>query len=143
MTNAFRMTIGVEPGGVARVNAAFAEFADAHGVPIAVRRSLQVVLDDLLTNTVTYGFKGRAGGEVSVEAELHPDRVSVTLTDDGRPFDPFAVAAPDTTLSIELRRIGGLGIHLVRKMMDEISYERRGDHNVVVLVKRLTGGNAG
>jgi serine/threonine-protein kinase RsbW len=139
MTNAFRMTIGPDWGEVARVNAAFAEFADAHGLPATVRRSLNVALDELLTNTLLYGFAGPEGGEVTVDVELRPDRVSVTLTDDGRPFDPFAMAAPDTALPVEERRIGGLGIHLVRGMMDEVSYHRRADRNVVVLTKRLTG----
>jgi anti-sigma regulatory factor (Ser/Thr protein kinase) len=72
-----------------------------------------------------------------MELELDHERLKLTLTDDGPPFDPFSQAAPDTTLSIEDRPIGGLGIHLVRKLMDEISYERRDGHNVVVLVKRL------
>jgi anti-sigma regulatory factor (Ser/Thr protein kinase) len=139
MTNGFRMSIGTEPGGVARVGAAFAGFADAHGLREGVRRSLHVALDELLKNTIAYGFKGRpeGSGEVTVEVEQRADRVSVTLTDDGKPFDPFAAVAPDTTLSVEVRRIGGLGIHLVRKMMDEVGYERRGDRNVVVLTKYL------
>ena len=143
MRPGFRMTIGADPGEVARVNAAFAEFADAHAVPASIRRSMNVVLDELLNNTISYGFAGREGGEVTVEAELSPDRLSVTLTDDGRPFDPFGMAAPDTTLPVEERRIGGLGIHLVRRMMDEVSYQRRADRNVVVLVKLLTGGMTG
>ena len=77
---------------------------------------------------------------MTVEVELSPDRLSVTLTDDGTPFDPFGAAAPDTALSVEERRIGGLGIHLVRRMMDEVSYHRRDDRNVVVLGKRLRAG---
>jgi len=139
MTNALHMTIGADPGEIARVSAAFAEFADAHALPASVRRSLQVALDELLKNTVAYGFKGRqvGSGEVTVEVERRADRVSVTITDDGKPFDPFATVAPDTTLSVEVRRIGGLGIHLVRQMMDEVGYERRGDRNVVVLTKYL------
>jgi serine/threonine-protein kinase RsbW len=140
MRPGFRMTIGVDPGEVARVNSAFAEFADAHALPASVRRSMHVVLDELLNNAIAYGFAGRGGGEVTVEAELRADRVCVTLTDDGQPFDPFGMAAPDTGLSVEQRRIGGLGIHLVRRMMDEVSYHRRADRNVVVLGKRLTAG---
>jgi serine/threonine-protein kinase RsbW len=139
MTNAFRMTIGPDRGGVARVNAAFAEFAEAHALPASVRRSLNVALDELLTNTMLYGFAGREGGAVSVQVELRPDLVSVTLIDDGRPFDPFGGAAPDTGLPVEERRIGGLGLHLVQRLMDEVSYQRRADRNVVVLAKRLTG----
>jgi serine/threonine-protein kinase RsbW len=133
MPPGFRLTIGAGHGEVARANAAFAEFAEAHGLPAAVRRSMQVALDELLHNAIAHG----GGGEVTVEVELLTDRVSVTLTDDGRPFDPFAMAAPDTLLSTQARRIGGLGIHLVREMMDEVSYQRRGDRNVVVLAKRL------
>ena len=131
------MTVSADPGEVARVAAAFAEFADRQALPAAVRRSLQIALDELLNNTVVYGFPGRQGGEVTVEVELGPDRVAVTLTDDGRPFDPFELDAPDTMLSTQERRIGGLGIHLVRQMMDEVSYQRRGNLNVEVLAKRL------
>jgi anti-sigma regulatory factor (Ser/Thr protein kinase) len=109
-------------------------------VPASVRRSIHIVLDELLHNTIVYGFAGRKGGEVTVEVELLADRVSVTLSDDGRPFDPFGRAAPDTTLSVDERRIGGLGIHLVRQMMDEVSYQRRAGRNVVVLAKRLPAG---
>ncbi len=61
------------------------------------------------------------------------------LTDNGRPFNPFGTAPPDVALSIEQREIGGLGIHLVRQMMDEVSYHRRTDHNVVILAKLLDG----
>ena len=134
------MTIGADLGQVARVGAALAEFADAHGVPVAVRRSVNVVLDELLTNTLSYGFSGRESGEVTIDVELGADRLSVTLSDDGRPFDPFGVDAPDTAPSVEERRIGGLGIHLVRRMMDEVSYHRRADRNVVTLTKLLSGG---
>lgn len=149
MTNAFRMTIGADRGEIARVNAAFAKFADLHALPASVRRSVQVALDELLTNTIVYGFAGRADGEgeASVEVELRPDRVSLRLTDDGRPFDPFGMAppaaAPDVALPAAERRIGGLGIHLVRGMMDEVSYQRRADRNVVLLAKLLPGGGGG
>ena len=69
MRPGFRITIGADPGQVARVNAAFAEFADAHAVPVSVRRSMNVVLDELLTNTLSYGFAGRESGEVTVDVE--------------------------------------------------------------------------
>jgi anti-sigma regulatory factor (Ser/Thr protein kinase) len=140
MRPGFRMTIGADRGEIAKINAAFAEFADAHGLPASVRRSVHVALDELLSNTMAHGFAGRDGGEVTVEAVLRTDRVCVTITDDARPFDPFGMAAPDTALPAEERGIGGLGIHLVRRIMDEVSYHRRADRNVVVLTKRLTPG---
>ena len=140
MQASFRVSIGADLGEVARVQETFGEFAETHGVPAAVRRTMNVVLDELLANTVTYGLADKAGGTATIDVELHGDRLVVTLTDDGTPFDPFGRAAPDTTLSVEDRPIGGLGIHLVRQLVDEVSYHRRGDRNIVVLVKRLAGG---
>ena len=66
--------------------------------------------------------------------------VTVPISAAGPPFDPLAYATPDTGLSVAARGIGGLGIHLVRQMMDEVSYRREGDRNVVVLVKRTGEG---
>ena len=139
MRPSFSLTIGTDPGQVARVSAAFAEFAAAHALPAPVRRSVSVALDELLHNTIAYGFAGRGGGAVSIAVELRPDRVCVTLTDDGNPFNPLEMGAPDTTLPVERRQIGGLGIHLARQLMDEVAYQRRADHNVVTLAKRLRG----
>jgi anti-sigma regulatory factor (Ser/Thr protein kinase) len=104
---------------------------------------VNVALDELLANALSHGQTGRDPCSVTVEVEvkLDQERVTVILTDDGTPFDPFGrSAAPDTTLSVEDRPIGGLGIHLVEQLMDKVSYQRREGHNVVVLVKRLVNG---
>ncbi len=138
MASSCRMFVGTDLGGVAKASAAFADFAEAHAVPADIRRGLNVALDELLTNTVSYGLVDD-GGEVIVDVELHPDRLIVTLSDNGRPFNPFGRSAPDTTLSVEERPIGGLGIHLVRKLVDDVSYQRSAGHNVVVLTQRLAG----
>lgn len=137
MRSGFRMTIGAHPGEVAGVNSGFAEFAEAHALPAAIRRSVHVALDELLHNTIAYGFAGRGRGEIVVDVELRPDQLVVTLSDDGPPFDPLALAAPDTTLPVDERAVGGLGIHLVRQLMDDVGYQRRGDRNLVTLAKRL------
>jgi len=131
------MSVGTHPGGVSEVNAAFADFADAHGLPAAARRSVNVALDELLANILSHGMAGRAACSVTVEVRLDEENLTVVVADDGPPFDPFAQDAPDTALPVEERPIGGLGIHLVRELMDQVSYERREDRNVVVLVKQL------
>ncbi len=131
------MSVSAHPEGVGEVNAAFAGFAEAHALPAAVRRSINIALDELLANAHSHGRTGLDPSSVTVEVELDEERVTVTLSDDGTPFDPFGRAAPDTSLSVEERSIGGLGIHLVRQLMDQVSYQRREDHNVVILVKRL------
>jgi anti-sigma regulatory factor (Ser/Thr protein kinase) len=142
MAAGFQMTVGGQLSEVARFHAAFVEFATAHAVPTEVRRNLQVVLDELLANIVSYGLAGREGGEAQVQVALSDEGVAVTLSDNGAAFDPFARVAPDTTLSIEDRQIGGLGIHLVKQMMDEVSYARRDNQNVTTIMKRFTNGTA-
>lgn len=137
MRHRFQMSVGADPGGLAEVNAAFAGFAEAHTLPAPVRRSLNVALDELLANVASHGRTGRDVCSVTVEAELDQERVTVIVTDDGTPFDPFTREDPDTTLSVEERPIGGLGIHLVGQLMDQVSYQRREGRNVVVLVKQL------
>jgi anti-sigma regulatory factor (Ser/Thr protein kinase) len=136
------MSIVGQPGEVARVGAAFAEFATARGLPTDLQRSLQVVLDELLANIVSYAIAGQAGGEARVDIAHATDALVITVSDNGPPFDPFGRAEPDTTLSVKDRPIGGLGIHLVRKLVDEVRYSRRGDRNVTVLTKRLTHGSS-
>jgi anti-sigma regulatory factor (Ser/Thr protein kinase) len=131
------MSVGADPDGAEKVNGAFSEFARMHALPDAVRRSLNVALDELLANELSHGTAGVDSGSLTVEMELDQDRVTVTITDDGPQFNPLGRAAPDTTGSVEDRPIGGLGIHLVRELMDEVSYEWRDGHNVVMLVKRL------
>jgi serine/threonine-protein kinase RsbW len=142
MPEGFRVTIGRDMGGIARANAAFGAFAEAHAVPDGVRRGMNVALDELLTNTVSHGLSDGAG-DVSIEVDLGPDRLTVTLSDSGQAFDPFGQTAPDTTLSVEDRPIGGLGIHLVRNLVDDVSYERHLDRNIVVLTKRFVAGATG
>jgi serine/threonine-protein kinase RsbW len=134
------MSVAAHPGFVGEVNAAFAEFAEAHALPAAVRRSLNIAIDELLANVQSHGQAGRDACSVTVEAKLDQECVTVILTDDGPMFDPFKQDAPDTALSVDDRPIGGLGIHLVKQLMDQVSYQRREDHNVVVLVKQLVNG---
>lgn len=133
MRPSFRMTIGTDPTQVAGVSRAFAAFAEAHKVPAAVRRSVSVALDELLSNSCAYG----SAAEVSIDVELQADRLSVTLSDDGKPFNPLDLVAPDTGVPIDQRPIGGLGIHLTRQIMDEVAYQRRAGRNVITLAKLL------
>jgi anti-sigma regulatory factor (Ser/Thr protein kinase) len=140
MRHEFRMLVGADSGGLEKVNAVFAEFAKRYDLPEGVRRSVSIALDELLANELSHGNVGREAGPVIVEVQLDQERLVATITDDGPAFDPFGQDAPDTTLSVDDRQIGGLGLHLVRKLMDEVSYERRDGHNVVVLVKQLAVG---
>jgi len=110
MRHGFRMSVGAHADGVGKLNAAFAGFAETHALPDAVRRSVNVALDELLANELSHGMADRDAGsaKVEVQVQLDEERLTVTITDDGPAFDPFGQAAPDTTLSVEEREIGDL-----------------------------------
>lgn len=113
---------------------AFAEEAHLDEQPAM---QLDLALDEAVTNVVLYAYPKGVKGEVTVDARREGDLLEVVLTDSGTPFDPTAQADPDLTLSADERPIGGLGIFLVRQMMDEVCYERKDGKNILVLKKNL------
>jgi serine/threonine-protein kinase RsbW len=110
--------------------------AEQH-LPATVVNALNVVLDEAVSNAVNHGYDAGARGEIAVRLRRAGDSVAVEVEDDGRPFDPLQVPPPDLTLSLEQRPIGGLGIHLIRNLMDEVSYARRDGRNVLKMAKHL------
>ncbi len=120
-----------------RVNTAFNEFAERHAVPAKLRCKITLVFDELLNNIITYAYEDEDQHFIEVDIRLSPSGLAVTITDDGKPFNPFDNQAPDTSLSVEDRPIGGLGVHLVRNVMDRVAYERHGENNVVLLEKEF------
>jgi sigma-B regulation protein RsbU (phosphoserine phosphatase) len=120
-----------------RVKKHFDTFAEDYGIPEKVRLKMNVVFDELLTNIISYAYQDNREHDIKIKVELSADRLKVSMVDGGIPFNPLGVETPDTELPLEERRIGGLGIHLVRNMMDKVSYRRRIDKNVITVVEYL------
>jgi sigma-B regulation protein RsbU (phosphoserine phosphatase) len=120
-----------------RVKEHFDTFCEHYGIPKQVRLKMHVVFDELLTNIVSYAYPDKNDHDIGIKVELSADRLKVSMVDDGVPFNPLGVETPDTELPLEQRKIGGLGIHLVRKMMDKVSYRRRIDKNVITVVEYM------
>ena len=97
-----------------------------------------VSLDEAVTNVVMYAYP-KTKGNVKISIEKLNDRVLVEIIDSGAPFNPLDHPVPDVNVSIEKRMIGGLGIHLMRNMMDELNYRRIDDKNCLSLVKHIGG----
>lgn len=115
----------------------FFEFAEQNQIPDADRQKVSIVLDELLNNIVNYAYPDDDEHEIEVEIELSGKRLVITIADDGMPFNPFGRGIPDTSADIDDREIGGLGIHLVRSVMDEYDYQRHINKNIVTLVKLI------
>lgn len=133
------MRVNGSPEGIGEVVVAFERFSAENGIGDAVRRPIQIVLDELLSNTVRCGKAPGRELTIDVDVRLDGETLRVGLEDDGVPFDPLGREAPDTTLALEDRPVGGLGILLVRSLVDEIRYDREGGRNRVRLAKRLAG----
>ena len=114
-------------------------FLAARGFAPGAAAQLVLALDELVTNAISYGFEPGVEVEAAVRITLGADgpTIRATVEDCGRPFDPLSVAEPDTTAGLEARDIGGLGVHLVRQIVDEIAYERIDGRNRVRLCKRI------
>lgn len=116
-------------------------FCDANGLPPAVAAQLSVVVDEIASNAVRHGRAGAEAGAgtgcLTVVLELRPGRVRMEVRDDGAAFDPLAAPPPDTVAALEDRPVGGLGIHLVRRLMDDVRYVRRAGLNVVTVEKSV------
>jgi sigma-B regulation protein RsbU (phosphoserine phosphatase) len=136
--NSIRLELEPQLAEIDRLVAAFEEFAEVHNIDLGVVQKLAIAFDELVNNVVSYGYRGQGAREpIIVDIALRQGFLVVTLSDAGVPFNPFARATPNTTLSLAEREIGGLGIHLVQELMDEVAYARAGQRNVVTLKKNL------
>lgn len=120
-----------------RLRDALDAFGGAHQVPNAVLLKVDLALEELLTNILSYGYGDTAEHEIVIRLEIAGGAFQVTIVDDGLPFDPTQRPPPDTTLPLEEKPIGGLGIHLARSSVDEMRYAREGGRNILKLAKRL------
>ena len=95
----------------------------------------ELALEELITNIIKYGYDDDAPHLIKVTATVGDNRIRLEITDDGHEFNPFAHPTVDTALPLEEREEGGLGIQLVRKMLENCRYERRGGLNVTTVEK--------
>ena len=137
MTTSLQLTVQNDLAEIDRVSGAFEVFAEDHGVDKATIRSCKVVFDEVLNNIISYGYEDKLAHEIGVLVNLSRRRLVVQITDDGIPFNPLGTDPPNITVALGDRKIGGLGIHLIRRMMDEVSYRRHANTNVVTFAKLI------
>ena len=106
--------------------------------PMKAQMQIDIAIDELFGNIAQYAYRPEIGeATVRVEVTREPLSVVITFIDQGLPFDPLKQEDPDTGLSAEERQIGGLGIFMVKKSMDEVSYEYRDGKNILWIRKQL------
>jgi anti-sigma regulatory factor (Ser/Thr protein kinase) len=114
-------------------------FLDSHGVPLPMQYKIKLALDEMFSNIVLYGYKpGDPPDTILVDMTLSGNTFSAILNDGGIPFNPLEKENANIDLPVEERPIGGLGIHLVKKISHDLHYERRENRNVFCFCIEVT-----
>ena len=132
-----RLTIKNEVDELTKLPEFVETFCEEAGVDMALVASLNLAIEEAATNVVLYAYQ-EGTGLIDIDALVTPHYLQFVITDKGVPFDPTQQEDADITLSAEERPIGGLGIFLVRQIMDSVKYERVDNKNVLTLRKSLT-----
>ena len=123
---------------VPRLNTFIEEACQDNGFDMSTTMQLNLAIEEAVVNVMNYAYPAGSKGDITIEAKSDSENMTFIISDTGKPFDPTAKPEVDTTLGVEDRSIGGLGIHLIRQIMDHINYERIDGHNVLTLIKKLS-----
>lgn len=121
-----------------RAGQAVESFALAHGLPDQVLQAVTLGVDEVVTNIISYAYDDQAEHQIMLRLALHDGELTAEVEDDGRPFNPLETPPPDLDKPIEERPIGGLGIHLLKKLMDSVIYRREEGRNLLIMRKAVT-----
>lgn len=135
--NSFARTITADVEELQGISADLDHVMRDHGFPEDDILDTQLAVEEALTNIIVHGYQ-EGKGEIRISCRAGSGMVEVRLEDRALPFDPLSLPEPDLTGDIEDRKIGGLGIFLIRQVMDEIQYIRDDGKNILVLTKRTT-----
>ena len=132
------LTINATVENIHTVTAFVDEQLEALGCPMKAQLQIDIAIDELFSNIAYYAYNPEEGpATVQVEVQENPMAVVISFIDNGVPYDPLSKEDPDITLSAEDRNIGGLGIYMVKKSMDDVSYEYKNGQNILRIKKNF------
>ena len=132
--SSMEMQVANDLSEIARVAARVDSFAAHHNLPNSVVVALNVSLDEILNNIISYAYEDAERHDIVIHLELRHGTIEVVVEDDGRPFDPLAVSTPRPQSATA---VGGVGLHFVRNLVDQLEYAHRNGINRLRLVKKL------
>jgi serine/threonine-protein kinase RsbW len=137
MNDQLELTLRNQRSEVTRLQDQLEAFARQHGLAPRVLHDVQLALEEHLTNILVHGYDDEGEHPIRVNVQLDATDLRVEVADDGRPFNPLECPAPDLTIPIAERPVGGLGIHMMRKSLDGTAYRRADGKNILVMMKRI------
>src|SRR6266581_2329941 len=136
MSGATAITVTNDLAELERLSRVVEEFGRAAGLSAPVIFDLQLAANEIVTNVILYGYDDEREHPIVVRLVANAGEVEIEVEDDGRPFDPSSAPAPRLDLPLEERPLGGLGVHLARRVTDAIEYRRQDDRNILRMRKR-------
>ena len=118
-----RFTLRNDPDEIGRIPGLLNDFATQNEIPASTTARLNLILEELVTNVISYGFDGGECERIEIDLKKESDSVHFRFLDNGKPYNPLETGSPDITLGLDDRTPGGLGIHLIREMSDQITYK--------------------
>lgn len=136
MGTAKELTVEATVDNLNKVTLFVEEALEESGCPMKAQMQINIAIDEIFSNISYYAYQPNTG-DVTVQLEIseEPAEVTITFIDQGIPYDPLSQEEPDTTLSADERKIGGLGIFMVKKSMDDLSYEYKDGKNILKMKK--------
>jgi serine/threonine-protein kinase RsbW len=135
--NAVQATMTNDLQSIARARELIVDIARAHNVSADVVSHMSIALDEALSNIVKYGYADDRVHEIRLSLAVSEGMLVAQIEDDGVPFDPLSAPQPKLDVPFEQRGPGGLGVHFIRTLMNDVSYARVAGHNRLILKKRL------
>ena len=135
-------TIDAVTENLGKVIAFVGEQLEAVDCPMKTQMQIEVAVEELFVNIANYAYAPKIG-TAAIRTEITADTAEITFIDSGVQYDPLAKPDPDVSLPASQRQIGGLGIYMVKKSMDDMRYEYKDGRNILTIVKKLDQGGHG
>lgn len=135
MPETLTMTIKNDLAEIEVVSQRIDDFVARHQLPAKLAFDLNLAVDELLTNVISYGYEDGLEHTIRVRGVFADRVMTIEIEDDGRPFNPLEMPEPDLTAALMDRKVGGLGVHLVRQLMDQVEYQWQEGKNLLMIKK--------
>jgi serine/threonine-protein kinase RsbW len=138
MEMSFELTLKAEINEIPRVSAALERVMQVHSFSKEEILDTQLAVEEAVTNIIVHGYEGHSG-EIHITCQVTRGIMEIQVEDTAPLFNPLSVPNPDVTADIQDRRLGGLGIFLIRRVMDDVIYRNEREKNILVLIKHKSG----
>lgn len=136
MPDSLSVIVKNDPAELPRLAEIVSDFCGRNRLAAPFEQDLNLALEEAVINVMMHGYADRAEHDIAVILRLDPAGITVCVEDDGLPFNPLEAPPPNVNAPIGERRAGGLGIHMVRRLMDQLEYQRLGNKNILVMRKQ-------